>query len=191
MITVASTAGALLPVDGLLDDQATYDLRDIAPTSSKAAAPSQPSAPELALLTPPHKGQLDVACGDETLTLLEAARHLARFLNKVRVKREPSLIASPPQQRTLVRRLPPIELKSCQIVVQPLAHILASKRSEVLLNKWLEIAPPTASVSPMVRGILDTLCVGSLSSSEVEALDALFPAFNRQTCGLFRGIRRT
>jgi hypothetical protein len=62
-----------------------------------AAAPSpQSSAQDLALLTPPRVGQPDVEIGDETPTPREAARRLARFVDEVRVVREPPLIASPP-----------------------------------------------------------------------------------------------
>jgi hypothetical protein len=62
-----------------------------------AVAPSpQPSTQDLASLTPPQVGQPDVEIGDQTPTLCEAARCLARFLDEVRVVREPPLIASPP-----------------------------------------------------------------------------------------------
>jgi hypothetical protein len=67
-----------------------------------------------------------------------------------------------------------------------LAHILASRRGEVLLNQRLGIAPPTTPVSPAPKGIFDVLRFGTLSSSEVEAMDVLFPAFNGRACDLFR-----
>jgi hypothetical protein len=73
--------------------------------------------------------------GDETLTSHEAARRLGRFLDEVRVEQEPPLIASPPRQRTPVRRPPPIRPRSSRIAAQPLAHIPASKRGKVLQNK--------------------------------------------------------
>jgi hypothetical protein len=146
----------------------------------------QPPAQESALLTPPREGQPGVPNGDETPSSREAARRLARFLDKVRVVREPPLIASPPRQRTPVRRPPPIRPRSRRIATQPLAHIPASRRGEVLLNQRLGIAPPTAPVSPAPKGILDALRSGTLSSSQVEALDALFPAYNGRACDLFR-----
>ena len=108
----------------------------------------------------------------------DAARCLASFLDKVRVEQEPPLIASPPQQRTAVRRPPPVRPRSSWIAAQPLAHIPASKRGEVLLNRRLGIAPPTSPDSPVPRGIFDALRTRTLSSSEVEGLDALFPALN-------------
>jgi hypothetical protein len=49
----------------------------------------------------------------------------------------------------------------------------------------LGIAPPAATVSPALKGILDALRSGTLSSSQVEALDALFPAVNGCACELF------
>jgi hypothetical protein len=61
------------------------------------AVPSpQPSAQELALLTPPQVGQPAVENGDETPTPREAAQRLARFLDEVCLERESPLIASPP-----------------------------------------------------------------------------------------------
>jgi hypothetical protein len=151
-----------------------------------AAAPSpQSSAQDLALLTPPRVGQPDVEIGDETPTPREAARRLARFVDEVRVVREPPLIASPPRQRTRVRRPLPVWRRSTRIAAQPLAHISASRRGEVLLEQRLGIAPPTATVSPAPKGILDVLRSGTLSSSQVEALGVLFPAFNGRACELF------
>jgi hypothetical protein len=85
-----------------------------------------------------------------------------------------------------VRRPPPIRPRSRRIAAQLLAHILASWRGEVLLNQRLGIAPPTTPVSPAPKGILDSLHSGTLSSSQVEALDALFPAYNGRACDLFR-----
>jgi hypothetical protein len=67
-----------------------------------------------------------------------------------------------------------------------LAHIPAFRQGEVLLNQRLGIAPPTAPVSPAPKGILDVLCSRTLSSSEVEAMDAMFPVFNGRACDLFR-----
>jgi hypothetical protein len=67
-----------------------------------------------------------------------------------------------------------------------LSHILASRRGEALLNQRLGITPPIAPVSPVPKGILDSLCSRTLSSSQVEALDALFPAYNGRACDLFR-----
>jgi hypothetical protein len=66
-----------------------------------------------------------------------------------------------------------------------LAHIPAFRRGEILLNQRLGIAPPTAQVSPAPKGILDVLRSETLSSSEVEAMDALFLAFNGCACDLF------
>jgi hypothetical protein len=94
-----------------------------------AAAPSpQPSAQDLALLTPPRMGQPDVEIGDETPTPREAARRLARFVDEVRVVREPPLFASPPRQRARARRPLPVRRRSTRIAAQPLAHIPASRR---------------------------------------------------------------
>ena len=180
--TVAPATDSTLPMHGPLADQATSGLCNATPATGDAAVSPLPSA----LLTPPRESQPGVACGDETPTPLEAARRLARFLDEVRVEREPPLVASPPRQRTPVRRPPPLRPRSSRIAAQPLAHIPASRRGEVLLNKRLGIASPTAPVSPAPRGILDALRSGTLSASEVEALDALFPAFKGRACELFQ-----
>jgi hypothetical protein len=97
----------------------------------------QPLEHESALLTPPQEGQPGVASGDETPSPHEATRCLTQFLDKVRVMQEPPLIASLPRQRTPVKRPPPIRPRSRQIAAQPLAHISASRRGEVLLNQRL------------------------------------------------------
>jgi hypothetical protein len=117
----------------------------------------------------------------------EAARRLARFLDEVCVVWEPPLIISPPWQRTPMRRPPPIRPRSRWIAAQPLAYIPTSRWGEVLLKQRLGIALPTAPVLPVPKGILDALCSGTLSSSEVDAMDALFLAFKGRTCELFRG----
>jgi hypothetical protein len=59
----------------------------IAETTPVADIPSpQPSAQELALLTPPRASQPDVESGDETPTPCEAGRRLTRFLDEVQVE---------------------------------------------------------------------------------------------------------
>jgi hypothetical protein len=95
-------------------------------------------------LTPTWVGQSDVEPGDETPTPREAARRLARFLDEVRVVREPPLIASPPRQRAIAKWPLSVRRRSTRIVAQPLAHIPASQWGEVLLKQRLGIAPPAA-----------------------------------------------
>ncbi|KAG0515746.1 hypothetical protein BDA96_10G304700, partial [Sorghum bicolor] len=80
-----------------------------------------------------------------------AVQRLAQFLDEVQVVREPPLIASPPRQSTRTRRPLPIRHRSRRITAQPLAHIPASKRGEVLLMQRLRIAPWTALVSPVPK----------------------------------------
>jgi hypothetical protein len=145
----------------------------IAETPPVAAVPSpQPSAQELTLLTPPRVGQPDVESGNEMPMPREAARRLARFLDEVRVERATPLIASPPRQRVRAKRPLLVQHRSTWTAAQPLAQPLG-------------IAPPAATASPAPKGILDDLRSGTLSSRQVEALDALFPAFNGRACELF------
>ena len=49
----------------------------------------------------------------------------------------------------------------------------------------LGIVSPPAPVSPAPKGILDTLRSGTLSSTQVEALDALFLVFKKCVRELF------
>lgn len=78
-----------------------------------------------------------------------------------------------------------IRRRSIWIAAQPLTHIPASQRGAVLLEQRFGIAPPAGPVSAAPRGILDALRSGTLSSSQVEALDAAFPAFNGRAWELF------
>ena len=188
MLVTEAPRGGPFATDGRSDGRSSHVwLQRRGAHVGRGYNPVSATVPESALLMPSRASQLDVVCGDETPTPLEAARRLARCLDEVRVEREPPLVASPPRQRTPVRRPPPLRPRSSRIAAQPLAHIPASRRGEVLLNKRLGIAPPTAPVSPVSRGILDALRSGTLSASEVEALDALFPAFNGRMRELFQG----
>jgi len=45
----------------------------------------------------------------------------------------------------------------------------------------MDFAPPAASISSASNQAYDDLFVGNLTSSEVEALDELFPATNART----------
>jgi hypothetical protein len=65
-----------------------------------------------------------------------------------------------------------------RIAALPLAHIPTAKRDEVLLMLRMGIAPLAAPVSTVSKATYDALFTGSLSSSQVEALDELFPAAN-------------
>jgi len=49
----------------------------------------------------------------------------------------------------------------------------------------MRIAPPAVLISSAPKGLLDTLCSGTLFSGRVEALDVLFPAFDGRTWELF------
>jgi hypothetical protein len=90
------------------------------------------------------------------------------------------LIASPPRQMVATRRNP-LPKRSRRIAVQPLAHIPTAKRGEVLLMQRMGFAPPKAPVSSASKRAYDDLFAGKLTSSVVEALDALFPATNAMT----------
>ena len=63
----------------------------------------------------------------------------------------------------------------------PLSHIPTSKRGKVLLMKRMGIAPPAAPVSSASDRAFNTMFGGNLTSSEVEALDELFPATNNRS----------
>jgi hypothetical protein len=103
----------LMPPAG---EAAPVEVASLPPKVEAAARDGSPQPPtqESALLTP-REGQPGIPSGDKTPSPREAARRLARFLDEVRVVREPPLIASPPRQRTPVRRPPPIWPRSRRI----------------------------------------------------------------------------
>jgi hypothetical protein len=114
-----------------------------------------------------------------TPTPHEATRRLTRFTVEVECRRQPPLIASPPRQRAVTKR--PLPIRSKRIAAQPLSHIPTSKRGEVLLMQRMGIALPAAPVSSASKGAYDTIFTGNLTSSQVEALDELFPVANTRT----------
>jgi hypothetical protein len=174
-------AQELAPQEALPDVEAG----DVAtPEGSTDVSLPQSSAHELAQQTPPRVGQSGIDV-DETPTPREAARRLARFRDEVLVQWEPPLIVSPPRQRPRTRKPLPIRHRSRRIAAQPLAHIPTSRRGAVLLKQRFGKAPPANLGSPAPKSILDALRSGTLSSSQVKALDAMFPAFNGRASELF------
>ena len=136
-------------------------------------------------LTPPRAGAPGVADGcttpsDATPTPREAARRLAQFTEEVQLERMPPLIASPPRQKvpTIGQPMPK---RSIRIAAQPLAHIPISKRGEVLLMRRMGFAPPAGPISSASKRAYDDFFVRNWTSSEVEALDELFPATTATT----------
>jgi hypothetical protein len=79
----------------------------------------------------------------------------------------------------------PIRHRSRWIAAQPLAYIPTSKLGAVLLEQRFGKAPPANPGSPAPKSILDALRSGTLSSSQMEALDVAFPAFNGRAAELF------
>ena len=135
-------------------------------------------------LTPPRVGQPDVAeestAGTPTpATQREAARRLARFTKEVQLKRQSSLIVSPPRQKEATIRQP-LLVRSRRIVAQLLAHIPTPKRGEVLLMQKMGIVPPIGPVSSVSKGTYDAIFAGNLTLSHVAALDELFPVTNNR-----------
>ena len=115
-----------------------------------------------------------------TPTPREAARRLARFTEEVQLERMPPLIVSPPRQKVATKRQP-MPKRSRRIAAQPLAHILTSKRGEVLLMRRMGFAPPAGPISSASKRAYDDFFARNWTSSEVEALDAMFPASNATT----------
>jgi hypothetical protein len=75
----------------------------------------------------------------------EAARRLAKFIDEVRVVRQPPLISSPPKHKTPPKRTLP--LRSRRITAQQMDHIPMSKRGKVLLMKRMGFLEPSANSS--------------------------------------------
>ena len=92
----------------------------------------------------------------------------------------PPLIASPPRQKVPTMRQPTPK-RSRRIAAQPLAHIPISKRGEVLLMRRMGFAPPAGPISSASKRAYDDFFARNWTSSEVEALDVLFPATNAST----------
>ena len=87
----------------------------------------------------------------------------------------PPLIASPPRQKVATIRQP-MPKQSRRIAAQPLVHIPISKRGEVLLMRRMGFAPPADPISSASKRAYDDFFARNWTSSEVEALDELFPA---------------
>lgn len=104
----------------------------------------------------------------------EAAQQLARFTEKVVMMREPPLISAPPKQKTPPKRTLP--LRSSRMAAQKMDHIPASKHSEFLLKKKLELLEPLAPPSSTAKRSYESYFKGNLLTAEVEALGELFPA---------------
>ena len=66
--------------------------------------------------------------------------------------------------------------RSIRIAAQPLAHIPISKRGEVLLMRRMGFASPAGPISFASKKAYDDFFARNWTSSEVEALDELFPA---------------
>ena len=90
------------------------------------------------------------------------------------------LIANPPRLKVATTRQP-LPKRSRRIAAQPLAHITTSKRGEVLLMQRMGFAPSAAPISSASKRAYGDLFAGNLTSSEVEALDVLFPTTNATT----------
>ena len=110
----------------------------------------------------------------------EATPHLARFTEEVQLNQMTPLITSPPRQKVATTRQP-LPKRRRWIAAQPLAHILTSKRGKVLLMQRMGFAPPAAPISSASKRAYGDLFARNLTSSEVEALDELFPATNART----------
>jgi len=105
----------------------------------------------------------------------EAARRLACFADEViQNTRSPLLNTPPAQQAPTKKRAMP--LCSSRIASQQLAHVPTSKRGEVLLMRKMGILQNTAPPSPGAKWAYDAILSGNLTTSQVAALDELFPA---------------
>ena len=162
--------GHLFPDDGyLVDDRLVYDVASAG--AAIAHATTSGSTWHRRWLHHPS---------DATPTPHEAVRRLARFIEKVQLKQMSPLVASPPRQKVAATRQPLLK-RSRRIAAQPLAHISTSKRGEVLLIQRMGFAPPAAPISSVSKRAYDDLFARNLTSSEIEALDVLFPATNTRT----------
>ena len=87
--------------------------------------------------------------------------------------RQPPLISSPPKQKPAPKRTT-LPIRRRRIAAQQMDHIPVSKRGEVLLMKKMGILAPSALISSTAKRSYDSYFQGTLSETNVEALDALF-----------------
>jgi hypothetical protein len=99
-----------------------------------------------------------------TPTPQEAARRLAQFKVDVQLKRRSPILSSPPRHKAPVKRSH-IPTRSTRIAAQPLEHIPASKRGEVLLLKRMGVPPPPAPITPASQRAYDAIFSGNLTES--------------------------
>jgi hypothetical protein len=111
---------------------------------------------------------------DKTPSSSEARRRLSKFTTDVKTKRSAPLLSSPPLQKAPTK--PALPHRSRRIAAQPLGHIPASKHGEMLLMQRIGVIPPQTLPSAASKQSFDSFFKGNISSSDVEALDVLFPA---------------
>jgi hypothetical protein len=159
----SSVADSTPPVDGLMTDQATSDDAHVGRDRRLASA----IGAGVALLTPPREGQPDVATGDETSTPLGV---LQGFLTRCE-----SVGATP-------GRLPTSAKDACREA--PAYPVQEQSGCRPVVGAHFGLQAGRGSSKQATRGILDAMCSGTLSSSEVEGLDTLFQMFNGHACEL-------
>jgi hypothetical protein len=145
------------------------------PTNTELlTTPAEPETPTPGVTT---TSAIATQAKTATPTPTEAARRLDQFKADVLIKRRSPILASPPKQKPPVKRSH-IQTRSSRIAAQPLAHIPASKRGEVLLLKKMGVPPPPPQVTPASQRAYDAIRSGNLSESQIAVLDELFPAAN-------------
>lgn len=150
--------------------------------SQSAAAVSEEANGEVSTIdttrqeTPQHGAEAS-AIDTQTPTPGEAARRLTHYTAEVQQKRRSPLISSPPKQKPAARR-PQVQTRSARLAAQPLAHVPALKRGEVLLMQKLGIQPPPAPSTPATKRALEAIISDKLSDEQVAMLDLVFPAAN-------------
>jgi hypothetical protein len=113
-----------------------------------------------------------------------AARHLKSVTRHVLKKVDSPLIREPPKQ-------PPAKLvlswRSRRLAAQRLSRVLASKQGEVLIMQRMGYTNGPSAPFASELEAFDKMFDGNLTTSNVEALDALFPDGGK---GLSRQPRR-
>jgi hypothetical protein len=98
---------------------------------------------------------------------------LDSFINEVTCKTDYPLIREPPKQPPAK---PMVPWQSRRLAAQGLSRVPASKRGEVLIMQHMGYTKGLSVLSASELEAFDKLFDGNLTTSNAEALEALFPA---------------
>jgi hypothetical protein len=111
---------------------------------------------------------------DSTPNTAEADKRLQLFTEQVQIKWRTPLLEAPKQKQPVWRQ--PSQPRSSRLAAQKLAHILPSKRGEILLQQKLGIPPPPPPITKASSKTSKAVTSGNLEDLQIAAFDKLFLA---------------